>query len=234
MKSHTRLDTEGSNRILEMAIRSQSQAAVNTPLANVPLNGALIAADGETLLIRLTGLPSFDAADLVGQSCEVKLHDGQVYSFASTIHGVPRWGRSIALAVSRPETIEVVERRRLGRAALAPSSEVTIEWRARDTAHSRTAKLLNISADGMACRMDENDARGIKGGGRVTLSFELPASGPKFCLGAIVSNKTPASEGCVILGMEFVRSRESKAQLEALGEMVRNPRCAMSLAGALA
>ncbi|MCZ6683957.1 MAG: PilZ domain-containing protein [Planctomycetota bacterium] len=234
MKNHACLDAEGSNRILEMAIRSQSQATVDTPLADVPLNGALIAADGETLLIRLTGLPSFDPADLVGRECDVKLHDSQAYAFTCTVHGVPRWGQSIALAVSRPETVEVLERRRLGRAALAPSSEVTIEWRVRDAAHSHAATLLNISAGGLACRMDENTAREINDGSRVTLSFELPSSGPTFRLCAIVSNKTPASEDCVILGMEFLRSRDSKAQLEALGEIVKNPRCAMSLAGASA
>lgn len=234
MRTHTNLDTDHSNLILENAIRSQSQAVVKTPLAEEPMNGALIAADGETLLIRLTGRPSFDPANLVGRECEVQLHEGQVFTFTGTIHGVPKWGRSVALAVGRPETIAVIERRRLGRAALAPSSEVTVEWRVRESAHRHAATLLNISADGLACRMEGDAATAIKSGGNVTLSFELPSGGPKFRLGASVSNKTPASEGCVILGMRFVRSSDSKGQLEALGQIVRNRGSEKSLAGAFA
>src|SRR6185295_3855138 len=99
------------------------------------------------------------------------------------------------------------------RAALAPSSTVTLASRIDDQPLRWTGNLLNISPDGLACKTAGNAGEVIAPGSNVELFFRLPWSPSEFKIGATVTNRTPTRDGGVILGLHFVQNRESERQL---------------------
>lgn len=225
MKTTTPLDPESTSAAIERAVGNQAQTAVESPATGGRINGRLISADCDTILVEITGRPAVDAAKLVGEQCQVQVFDLQHLQFETVINGAPAWGKSLALALVRPRTADVVERRRFRRATLAPSATLNIAWRIGGVLHRHSATLLNVSADGLACRMQAAVVGNIQNGGAVHASFELPGKdgGEEFELESIVSNKTPASEGCVILGLQFVRSEAAADQFTRLAVIVRSP-----------
>jgi len=228
MQSTTPLDAESTDRVLDEAVRSQAQVAIEVPAVPTPINGFLIAADPAALLVQLTGRPNFNPADLARQDCDVRIHGEQHYLFPAAIESVSTWGRSMAAAVTRPERIGVVERRRFRRASLAPSSRVVVQWTTGDTSHRHTAALLNVSADGLACRMEEAVAGGIARDASVSASFTLPWNHQTFNLDALVTNKTPASEGSVILGLQFTQDARAAEQRARLRQLLKHPDAVLS------
>jgi hypothetical protein len=101
---------------------------------------------------------------LVKSHADVQLYGEQRYHFAATIAASPKWGDTQAIALERPSTIQVVDRRRFWRAKLAPSSRVNLEWVHCGSQQKHVAILLNISADGLACRLDDLAASAIEPG----------------------------------------------------------------------
>ncbi|MFQ5423276.1 MAG: PilZ domain-containing protein [Phycisphaerae bacterium] len=223
MQSTTPLDAESTGHALDEAMRSRAQVAIEAPAVPTPINGFLIAADPAALLVQLTGRPNFNPPDLARQDCEVRIHGAQHYLFPATIESVSTWGRSMAVAVKRPERMGVVERRRFRRRSLAQSSRVVVQWTTGDTRHQHTSALLNVSADGLACRMEEVVAGGIKRDASVSTSFTLPWNHQTFKLDALVTNKTPASKGSVILGLQFTQDARAAEPLALLRQLLKNP-----------
>ena len=82
--------------------------------------------------------------------------------------------------------------------------------------HRHAATLLNISPEGIACRLEQSAADAIERRATLTAIFELPSCDQPFHLRALVSNKTPASEGCSIIGLQFLRSEREIRELAAL------------------
>lgn len=217
MKPIHKLDAEESDRALETAIRTQAQAVLELPsYPSTTVNGFLISGDQKAILMEITGRPGVNPTDLVNATCHVSVYSDQRYQFASEITAAPRWGETRSLAIARPRSVHVLERRRFVRAKLAPSSKVTIEWSRGSTSHRLAANLLNISVEGLACRMDDAAAAALATGDSVRVSFELPGHARPFLLHASVCNKTPASAAHTIVGIQFQSTPQQEAPLQAL------------------
>lgn len=217
MTQRVPLRRDASACALEAAIRTQAQIVVECPcLAGVTLNGFLVSGDEQALLVELTGRPSCDLATFVDRNCRVQIYADERYAAESRISGIPTWGTTRGLALERPAVLTVCDRRRSRRARLAPSSQVELEWQAAGKRHVHRATLLNISPEGLACRLEDIAATFIEPGRQIGLRFELPPQGRAFHLHAMITNKTPASVDHSILGMQFLRRPDDAVDLEAL------------------
>ncbi len=212
-----KLDRDASQRVIETATRTQSQVVLSgEAFIGTTINGFLVSGDEATLLFEVTGHLPIPIDSLIGVPCEAQIFSEQRYAFPTTIDGAPRWGKSRALAISRPEVIAMIERRRFLRAQLAQSSRVDLEWPHGGVIHRHLAVMLNVSADGIACRVDELSAKAIEKGCTLTVSFDLPGSGESFHLQATVMNKIPGSDEYSIIGLQFARTPDIADQVDAL------------------
>lgn len=152
-----------------------------------------------------------NAATMLGTYCDVLVHLGeQCYLFSSDVTRVvaaDATRRAVQIFVSRPDTIQVAQRRRFRRIQLAHSSKVQITWTdAEDRKQEAIAWLCNLSEDGLACRSEANVADLMFIGEQVHLCFTLtPGQSEPFRIDATMCNKAPAgTQGKMLLGMQFV------------------------------
>ncbi|MFH1418939.1 MAG: PilZ domain-containing protein [Planctomycetota bacterium] len=214
-----KLDRDASQRAMDTATRTQAQVVLSgAAFAGTTVNGFLISGDEAALLIEVTGRLPVPIDSLIGAPCETQVFSEQRYIFSTTINSAPRWGKSRVLAISRPGVIAVIERRRFLRAMLAPSSRVDLQWPHGGVTHRHLAAMLNVSADGLACRVDELSAKAIETDSLLQASFDLPGRSEPFHLQATVMNKVPGSDGCTIIGLQFLQTPDIAGQLDALRE----------------
>jgi hypothetical protein len=224
MKAVISLDQESSDHAIETATRTEAQVVLESPaFPSTTINGFLISGDDKALLMEITGHPLASIDGIVNAPCVAYIYGEQRYTFSTKITDVPQWGRSGLLAFARPRVIGLIERRRFIRAKLAPSSQVRLVWQQSGVPHSHRASLLNISPDGLACRMDDDAAAAIGKDDPLEATFDIPGRGEPFALHATIKNKTPASKGCTILGLQFVSTPEVADQLTILKELLEDP-----------
>ncbi len=227
MKSTIRLDREVSHRVIENAIRTQAQTVLESPaFPDATINAFMISGDQTALLMEVTSQLIAPVEQLLNARCEAQLYCDQRYRFATVINAAPQWGNSRSLAIARPETISVIDRRRFLRAKLAPSTKVKLQWQRAGVIQRHVAAMLNISPEGLACRLADGVATTVETDDPVQVKFEFAELARSFSLEAVVSNKTPASEGSIILGLRFARLPEEADQLAALRQAVREPQTA--------
>jgi hypothetical protein len=224
MKVVIPLDQEASNQAIESGARTQAQIVLESPaFPSVTINGFLISGDDKALLMEITGHPLPSLEGVINIQCTAHLYGERRYEFATMITDIPRWGSSALLAFARPRVIGLVERRRFIRAKLAPSSQVLLAWSHAGISHAHRAPLLNISADGLACRLDDDTAAAIGKNDLLDATFQLGHDGDTFNLRAAVKNKTPASKGFTIFGLQFVSTPAVFGQLAALRDLLATP-----------
>lgn len=235
MASAIKLSQDASTQALDSAIRSQSPIVLESAtFLNITINGFLISGNETTLLMEVTGKPALDAAMLEGTQCTVQMYTDRRYQFSAKISAVPQWGGSYSIALDRPDVLRVLDRRRFLRANLAPSSTVMLDWPDAGGRHSQSATLLNISADGMACRIKDSLAVSIEKQMHLMVTFEMPGRDESFELEAVVTNKTPASEGNTILGLQFVTARRDARSISELRIAIEGGQAAASPVGVCA
>jgi hypothetical protein len=221
MKAKIVLDYDASFRIIESAIRTQAQLVLS--FAEYPehtLNGFLISGDQSALLMELTGRPTLNLNDLVNMSCQVRLYSDQRYQFASEVTGAPKWGETRSVSLARPMALSVMDRRRFLRAELAPSAKVSVEWTDGDGAHHQSATLLNVSADGMALKMDNDGASQLHPETRLVTTFSMPGHNRPFQMQGTLANKTPGTDDYSIVGIQFSRTPNQTPQLDTLRQLL--------------
>jgi len=217
MRAAITLGQEAAQQVLEAAVRTQ--AAIMLELSGSPgatVNGLLISGDDRALLLEVTDREPPSVESLLNAEGRATVFGEARYYFSTVVTDAPRYGRSALLAISRPSTVSVLERRQFARARLAPSSRVNIRWRLGDLEHSHDAVLLNIAAEGLACRLETDTPSAIKPGSRVAATFELPGQQGKFSLDAAVMNTVPSGDGGVILGLRFLDNARALEQLTVL------------------
>ena len=224
MKAVIPLDQETSNQAIEAAARTQAQIILESPaFPSVTINGFLISGDDKALLMEITGRPMPSLEGVINTHCTARLYGERRYEFPTMITDVPRWGRSALLAFARPKVLGLVERRQFLRAKLAPSSQVQLAWRHAGVSHSHRAPLLNISPDGLACRLENDIAAAIGTDDLLDTALQIGPHGERSSFQAAVKNKTPASKGFTVFGLQFVSTPEVAEQLAALRELLETP-----------
>jgi len=167
-------------------------------------------------------------AQLVGTYCDLFIRLGDhVYLCSGDVTRVEQPSadrRDIRFHLSRPETIQVAQRRRFRRIAVADSSKVRLSW-ARDdrSTNEGIAWLCNVSANGIACRADAHVVDRLWIGDRLRVEFTLTPTDPEqLVLEAVVCNKTPAgTAGKMIIGMQFLTGPEYEASTRAAESLRR-------------
>ena len=92
--------------------------------------------------------------------------------------------------------------------------------------HLHSGALLNISADGLACRVPGGAAECLQKSDNVWVTFRLPLKSGTFRIEAHVTNRTPGSEDHVIIGLQFEGSSGSADARRLLRECLENPHAA--------
>ncbi|MCG8406833.1 MAG: PilZ domain-containing protein [Phycisphaerales bacterium] len=217
MRATQTIDSSAAAKAIDTAITSRVQVVLESAaFPNTTINGVLISGDDTALLMEVTGHPEVDFESLAGVQCQAFLYGDRRYTFSTNVTTVPQWGKTRSIAIQRPKTMGILERRRFLRAKLAPSSKVTLQWERACQTHRHKVNLLNISADGIACRLEDAVSALIEKKAELSVSFELPEHEQPFELSARVTNKTPASEGHTILGLQFVAAEKDAQVISAL------------------
>lgn len=208
MKSAVKLDCKNTQSVLDSAVRTQGQVVLECAAwGHITVNGFLISADDKALLMEVTGKPPLKVSSLVGVKCGGQIYCDQRYLFNTSITAAPEWGDTRCLALERPDEISMLDRRRFARADLAPSSQVKLEWTCDGLARRYVAALLNISPDGLSCRLDGSAAESIELGDVLVTRFHLPVHEREFNLECQIVNVTRAAEGRSIVGVQFCASQ---------------------------
>jgi len=144
--------------------------------------------------------------------------DGARYAFAShPLSAVDAGPGTLVLAA--PRELFVLERRRAVRRRLRQGLGVRLEPRRTDaepTEDALTAVILNLSPDGLACRLSTTRTTQLSVADRLLVSFSLAPDNQTFAfIGHIVSITEGGTPGQVVLGIEFLRGDTPYAQ-EAL------------------
>ncbi len=194
-----------SRRVLEQGVRMQSQLLIEpVGIPERTILGFIASGDSDVLVAELTGPPHPWLRELVGRNAGVQLFQEERYLFNSKILGGPTWHEGEQITLQSPRVLQVMQRRRFWRAKLAPSSMVNLHWNTNSRALHTNGPLLNVSSEGLACKLDAGAAQSIGIGGRVRAEFKIPQSSSIFRFEAVIRNCSPASDESWILGMEFL------------------------------
>lgn len=121
----------------------------------------------------------------------------------------------------RPESLTMLERRRSPRTRLARSCDVHLCWGATQTPRRAVGKLLNLSPEGMACRVDLATAEELSVGDSVEALLILDGDSERIELRAVVRSLTPGgSPNTCLLGVEFVVGGRSQSSIRRLRDHV--------------
>ncbi len=165
---------------------------------------------------------------LSGTYCDLAIRLGEnVYLCSSDVTRVTKPlepPSGLLIHLSRPETLQVAQRRRYRRFPLADSTRVRITWRREGEPPSEgTGWLCNVSADGLACRTDVNIGEQLFIGETVRVDFSLARTDPqRFVFDAVICNKTPAgTQGKMIVGLHFLIDSQLASAVQ-MAESLRN------------
>ncbi len=113
----------------------------------------------------------------------------------------------IFMHITKPETMQVAQRRRFWRFRPGQSAQVELHW-GEGGAGPRGAIgwMCNVSGDGLACRIDSRIGDQLWIGDQLSAEFSLAPGDPqRYVLDAVLCNKTPAgTPDQLILGLQFV------------------------------
>jgi c-di-GMP-binding flagellar brake protein YcgR len=127
----------------------------------------------------------------VGDQCRVTIDiDGQHAWFQSVVLSTGEGEAGALIRIAVPESVTIEQRRRFWRAPVRRSSTVHLTPVGQSTLE---AALLNISIDGLACRLARRDARHLDIATTVGLTFELDDNA-QIAIDGTVRAVTPASE----------------------------------------
>lgn len=146
---------------------------------------------------------------LIGTYCDASLQLGEVrYLLSAEVVEVSTAGEgSVRIHITRPEHLQVSQRRRYCRFRPARSAQVELRWLTdSDTLGGGVAWLCNVSAEGLACRTDARIGDQLCIGDEVKVDFTLAPGDPQhFSLDAVICNKMPGgSEDKLLLGLQFL------------------------------
>lgn len=217
MDTKVKLDSTEATRVMDDAVSARCQIVIEFESApGRTVNGTLLSGDSQSLLVEVTGRPAFEWPKLLGTSCDVRIYHDRRYTASVRVLDLPKWGETQGVTLSRPASIRILDRRRFLRAKLAPSSKVELEWKTDGRERIQAVSLLNVSADGMACRVEDALVAGLQKRDRLRARFALPGTDRRIELNARVTNFTPASVGASIMGLQFLTSEEDADAIRAL------------------
>jgi len=223
-----------SNRVIEQAVRCRAKITLEP--RSWPDHEALpvvvLGSDERLLRVETVAEHDLPLESLVGVHLDAQMTLGQtLYLFDSHLAEIDYDRTKAVLLLDRPKTLQVTQRRRFQRKALRPTCQVRLDPKPGGNGGPVSGELLNLSPDGMACRLVEEAAEPIPVGQRLHVAFCLQDAEPGFEFDAVLTNKSHAgSEGNFILGLAFragPKDRRAKAERERLCNFLYNQSSAL-------
>lgn len=168
-----------------------------------------------------------DLRSLIGTYVDALILLGeQRYMFSSDLLRIlsPTGGDDLhRVHLTRPNIVQVAQRRRFRRIRLSHSAQVDLFWQREGLGRmGGVGWLCNISGDGLACRTEERVADMLWIGDEIEMEFTLvPGDSERFRLQGAVVNKTPTGNlGKTILGVQFATD-ESHPESARAAQLLR-------------
>lgn len=149
---------------------------------------------------------------------------GTRYSFQVELIRPDDEEQTCALTFRRPKVIDVIERRRSARRAFRRPNTVSLAPFDGQDEPPMTAAMLNVSGDGMACRLESSAHLDMAVGQTWSAGFTLDDALEGFELPATIVSMTPSpSKGSVVVGLEFTENPVELKRLRSIVERQDTP-----------
>jgi len=214
------LDGETTNRVFRTAIEERAAVQVRADCAGWELAGcaACIGEDGSHLILELGNTDPQTQAILESSPLQLSMEvAGAQYCFETRFADQTTKAEPGMVRVLKPLTITSAERRRSPRRRLRKPTDVALQGSEPDDGWHCTAAMLNLSPEGIACRIPAQDADLLHIGQTLQVSFQLHASAPTLDLnGRIISITQGGTPNHLVVGLEFIMDRRLKASRATL------------------
>lgn len=219
-KKHALSLSAASRGLLARGVERSSPVTLEVELGGglIAIKGLLHSLDGETIIVRWPRPGRVSAASLKNKAARCTLIvDDAAYEFEAEIRESrhSKTVRSLCL-VAVGELVER-ERRRARRRTLHERTPVTLYVDAGAAEAVCEASLLNISAEGLACRVSKQDVALLERADGVCAEFWLGRVGA-LRLNVRVVTATPSGQSAVILGLECLNDPETLQDRRRLQE----------------
>jgi len=206
--SKSSVESSTAQDVLRSAMAHQAVATVRVEGTGFVLEcqGNLVDGDGGSIRLRLE---RFDES--VRALCEGRLPtiafeaNATRYVFEST--GAIQWqdAESGFIRLPKPSTLTLADRRRSERRRLKQRATVSLQMGEEYGAWTSQGAMLNLSPEGIACRIAREDALRMEVGSVLLVRFGLEEAGQSFEWSARVMNITEGgTAGRTVVGLEFI------------------------------
>ena len=214
------VDTATTNQVLAAAVAERSVAQVRADYAGWELVGSAVCVgeDGPHLVLQLERADRQTQTILESSPLQLSMKvAGAQYCFETRSADQTAGAEPGVVRVLRPTTIALTERRRSPRRRLRRPTDVTLQAVGSKEGWHCTAAMLNLSLEGIACRMPVQDAGLLHIGQTLRAHFRLAPSGPALALNArIVSITKGGTLNHLVIGLEFIVDRTLDASRTTL------------------
>jgi len=209
MEFSSELSPPQSRRVLQQAIHYRTELIIEPrgwPLGET-LTGVLCGDQEDLLIVEIAAPDEHRLLDgLVGMHLDVQMQLGQTQYVCDThVVDMDSSDAGVVLFLARPPVLHLTQRRRFCRVTFRQRCQVHLERPDDPCPKPITGELLNLSVDGLACRVDQLRAGSLKIGDRLHVAFQPAQAELGFLFEAILRNKTEAGTlGRLILGVQFL------------------------------
>lgn len=165
--------------------------------------GRLVGLSGKTMIIEVDdpGSSAVPVGDGAPYDVRFELR-GDAFTFSAITESMQRSGVGCRIGLKQDSPVRVTQRRRFWRTPMKPSCRAALS-----TVRGRrvgNGAVLNVSRDGMACRIETAVAERLTIGDTLNAEFVLGDDSTPFCLAARIRAKTQGADSTVtILGLQF-------------------------------
>lgn len=211
--------------VFERAVAEQSVVRLLVPAGPVErlVTGVLIGRRGHLLLIRLNE-PAESTALSGGLRVQGTLETGDVpYIFETRCDTSADAADQGRIRLELPNSLQAIERRRSTRKLLHQPTEVTLRNANGAASFSLQAAMLNLSAEGLACRVSTADATRLPRGLQVRARFCVGDDPEPFELICRITNETRGgTPDTVVVGMAFVDEKNPPLSQARIWSALKN------------
>lgn len=202
------VDEQTTATLLAKAVKQRAAIYVRPAgeKAVIALSGTITGSEGLYLTLKLERLNHKAKERLMRTALEANIEIDELrYLFATRCTTEPVPTQPMTLHVHKPERMTLTDRRRSPRRHLRGRTEVSLSGSGESVDFCGQAIMLNLSPEGMACRLAEQDALRLEIGRTLRVVFRLGVSTTSFNLNAHVSNITKGgTPGHVVVGLAFI------------------------------
>ena len=181
--------------------------------AEIVQQGTIIGERGPDLTAELDNVNPAARAAMAESPLRVSLEiDGASYAFETAASAVPAGAEPGMIHLRKPATITLVDRRRSPRRRLHEPAEILLRVPDINETWQCKAAMLNLSLDGVACRIPKTNAGSLDTGHIVRISLRLDASSDAFELdGQIINITQGGTPDHLVVGLKFVADEKLEA-----------------------